>query len=1158
MPDENRPVVLAIDNECRNDDYFLYSLKDSDYRVLVAPDGRTGFAIFVRHNPDVVLLDLRLPDEDGLHTLSRIAERAPETPVIVVADAGMIEQVVDALRLGAWDYFRKPVKELTALRGAIEKALARARLQREKHAYRQQLETEVASRTAALAQSNAELQRLNARLRQIVQAGQVISGCTDSAQCASHFLDSMGRQLQATGGSLYRVESAGLYLLHALDPGHAPAFIPFPLAEGSILRQVVRTGQPLLLDNLASTRSLSGSGWTGYHHPSLLVFPILEEPGQVAAVVSLHNKTQPPFTAQDLDIGALLVSYGGEALRAVRAIEALRASEQKYRLIFENLQDAYYEVTPAGTIIEISPSVESISQYRRNELLGANIWQLYADHNEREGLLKQLRRSGRVSDYEIHLRNKDGAIVPCAITAQLCLENAASPRICGTIRNIARRKQAEEALRLAATAFETHEGIIVTDKHARILRVNQAFCQITGYHAADVLGRPPRLLRSEQQNAGFYRHIWRTLRKQGRWQGEIWNRRRNGEVFPQWLSVTAVCDTQGAVTHYVGTFLDLSELKQQQQIIARTALEEQALGALLRLALQPLTLQAFLQAALDALFQAIPWLHALPWGGVCIATTEQAHLRCLARHGTAAPPDCCAGLPAEHWPPADPAAPGLYRADETGYHYVLIRSDSIPLGALVLDLPPGRQLAEHQINFLQRAADVLSMGVARRFAEARVEHLAYYDTLTGLPNRRLLSERLQQVQAQCRNTYGAVLLLDLDRFKIINDALGHPLGDRLIKQVAERLVERAPTDACVARFGGDAFAVLLADLGERRQAARGKARNLAETLRRTLAKPYDSDGHDYHLSASTGLLLFDARDIPADIFKHADTALHRAKACGRNSIQSYLPSMQAAADARLTLEKQLRYALPRDELQLFFQPQVNNARRIVGAEALLRWRHPQRGLVGPSEFIPLAEETGLIVAIGHWVLEAACRQFSAWSAQHPDRRLNYMAVNISPRQFRQPDFTVHIERVLAQTGVTPPDLVLELTEGVVIDDIAEATAKMQTLQKLGTRLSIDDFGMGYSSLSYLKRLPLDILKIDRSFVRDVAEDADNGAIVDTIIAIATRLGLQVVAEGVETAVELDVLQHKGCHFYQGYYFSRPLPAEAFAALMAERNLPPSN
>jgi diguanylate cyclase (GGDEF)-like protein/PAS domain S-box-containing protein len=432
--------------------------------------------------------------------------------------------------------------------------------------------------------------------------------------------------------------------------------------------------------------------------------------------------------------------------------------------------------------------------------------------------------------------------------------------------------------------------------------------------------------------------------------------------------------------------------------------------------------------------------------------------------------------------------------------------------------------------------------------EEQIRHQANHDALTGLPNRNLLEDRTERALAHARRRglYGAVLFIDLDGFKDINDSLGHAVGDALLQTVAQRKAELLREEDTVARLGGDEFVVLLSDLGEEPETAADTARTVAEKLRRATSEPFHIDGYELRITVSIGIALFPLNGETArEVLKAADIAMYQAKACGRDGHRFFLPSMQQAVYERLVVENDLRRALESDELTLHFQPQLNvESNRIVGAEALLRWRHPEQGMVMPCQFIPLAEETNLILKLGDWVLRSACEAISRWQEGMGEFTPMRISVNVSPRQFRQQDFVDRVERTLAETGARAEQLELEITEDVLLDSAEYSVEKMRALRKLGVRLAIDDFGTGYSSLAYLKRMPLDTLKIDREFIRDV-HDPDDAAIIDTILAIAWRFGLSVVAEGVETDNQLQFLRVRTCDAYQGFLFSQAVPADEF-------------
>ena len=569
-------------------------------------------------------------------------------------------------------------------------------------------------------------------------------------------------------------------------------------------------------------------------------------------------------------------------------------------------------------------------------------------------------------------------------------------------REITDRKRAEAELRIAAIAFESREAMMVTDADGVILRVNRAFTENTGYAPEEAVGQTRTLLRSGRHDAVFYDAVWETIHRTGTWQGEVWNRRKNGEVYPAWLTISAVRGHDGAITHYVGAHVDISQRK---------------------------------------------------------ATEDQLH------------------------------------------------------------------------------------------------RLAFYDPLTQLPNRRLLLDRLSHalVGSARSQRQGAIMFIDLDNFKTLNDTLGHDVGDRLLIAAAQRLQTSVRQGDTVARLGGDEFVVMIEDL-ETDGLVSVQVEGVAEKILAALQKPYrlelntdsgKANAIDYHCTASIGVTLFDAELENVDeLLKQADLAMYQAKGAGRNAIRFFDPEMQITVTSRVARESDLREAVENRQFLLHYQPQVAGDGRMTGAEALVRWQHPQRGMVSPAEFIPLAEETELILPLGLWVLKTACAQLAAWADQ-PELSHLIVAVNVSANQLRKADFVDQVLAVLADTGANPQRLKLELTESLLVDNVEDIITKMTKLKDKGLGFSLDDFGTGYSSLSYLKRLPLDQLKIDQSFVRDVLTDPNDAAIANMIIALAESLGLAVIAEGVETEEQRYFLAECGCHAYQGYLFSKPLPLADF-------------
>ena len=438
----------------------------------------------------------------------------------------------------------------------------------------------------------------------------------------------------------------------------------------------------------------------------------------------------------------------------------------------------------------------------------------------------------------------------------------------------------------------------------------------------------------------------------------------------------------------------------------------------------------------------------------------------------------------------------------------------------------------------------------RKQSEKEIHRLAFYDALTQLPNRRLLHERLAQSMAISARSgkYGALIFIDLDNFKMLNDTQGHDVGDLLLKEVAIRLTRNVREGDTVARLGGDEFVVALESLNNFEQDAANQSEMIAEKIRSELSQPYLLESFEHHSSPSIGVSLFRGhQNSMEEVLKQADLAMYQAKAAGRNKVCFFDPAMQAAMEYRAELEKDLRASLRLQQLVLYYQMQVDEAGRILGAEALIRWQHPQRGMVSPAQFIPMAEEIGMILPIGDWVIEQACAQLKLWEMDPALRELQ-LAVNVSPRQLSQPYFVEQVKEAIEKTGIRASRLKLELTESFILNDVDEAIAKMRELRNIGIRFALDDFGTGYSSLSYLTRLPLEQLKIDQSFVRDIAHNKNSLVMVRTIINIANNFGLQVIAEGVETDQQLAILGQYGCNKFQGYLFGKPVAVQEFEQL----------
>ncbi|ADL56527.1 sensor domain-containing protein [Gallionella capsiferriformans] len=685
---------------------------------------------------------------------------------------------------------------------------------------------------------------------------------------------------------------------------------------------------------------------------------------------------------------------------------------EKWKKLFDILPIGVSIVNSKNGIVDFNPSLEAILGISKEGLLQGDYdnWEyLRTDNTHMDAdefpSLRAIKEQRVVKDVVIGVKKESGDIIWTSVSAAPLSYDSNS---CVTVTtDITKRKQFESELRVSATAFETQEGILITDENNVMLRTNAAFTAITGYTNKEAIGQNPRLLSSGRQNASFYSAMWKAINTTGVWEGEIWNRRKNGEIYPEHLTVTAVKDRNGMVTNYVGVLSDLTQ---------------------------------------------------------------------------------------------------------------------------------------------------------RKAAEEKIENLAFFDPLTKLPNRRLLLDRLKQAMASATRsvTNGAVLFIDLDNFKALNDTYGHPMGDLLLQQVAKRLVSSVRDGDTVSRFGGDEFVVLLEGFDENPLDAASQAETVGEQIFAALRQPYLIGTHEYHGTSSIGATLFNDKQQSIDeLMKQADIAMYQAKKEGRNVLRFFDPQMQETIAKRTALEGDLRKAIENHQFQLHYQIQVDESRHPFGAEALIRWFHPEHGMVSPDQFIPLAEESDLILPIGYWVLETACARIQRW--QHDAKTSGFvLSVNVSAKQFRQTDFVNQVQSLIQQYEINPSLLKLELTESMLLDNIEDTIATMSALKELGVKFSLDDFGTGYSSLQYLKRLPLDQLKIDQSFVRDIAVDASDRAIVRTIIAMAHSLDLDVIAEGVETEEQQKHLSSKGCKNFQGYLFGKPVPIEQFETSLRKSLFQPAD
>ena len=720
----------------------------------------------------------------------------------------------------------------------------------------------------------------------------------------------------------------------------------------------------------------------------------------------IKNKSDDQVSAHDVDV--LTILHELDTYRVELEIQNQELTTAYAKL--DDIHHRHYEIAPIGymtldhksEIVEVNQTLVDLLGYDKNAMLRHHINEfVHPDDQDNIYFLQQsLAKIDRIHMCELRLKDSSGDFIWMKLDGASEKEQAEKKMLYLAVNDISVLKIQEDDLRLAASVFdECSDAITVTDAHQSIIKVNKAFTQITGYFDHEVLGKTPKLFRSEWQNPEFYRKMWQTINEEQHWQGELWNRRKNGELYPQWMTITELQDSELQTTNYIGVFNDMTQRKEE---------------------------------------------------------------------------------------------------------------------------------------------------------EAYIHSLAYRDHLTNLPNRLLLNDRYEMALAlsERNQSHGAVFMLDLDHFKVINDSLGHEMGDKVLQETAERLNACVRKEDTVSRLGGDEFAVLLHDLSRDRDKSLAQASNVAKKIIEQLSRDMIIDNHKLQVSASIGIVMYPSdNDDIKQLITLADNAMYKAKMSGRNNFQFYTPELQIMADQRLTIQNDLREGLELQQFELYYQPQVDIATNVIdGAEALIRWHHPVQGFISPANFIPIAEETGIIIPIGRWIIEQVCRQISEWSLADV-LSIQKVSVNISSLQFEQKDFVKELRCIIDQYGVKPEQLELELTESILVIDIVAAQEKLTSLSEMGFSLAIDDFGTGYSSMQYLKQFPINTLKIDRSFVRDIGKNHKDEAIVQTVIALAKNFDMLVLAEGVETQAQYDFLKQNGCDSYQGNYCGKPVSSAEFIQLL---------
>jgi len=684
----------------------------------------------------------------------------------------------------------------------------------------------------------------------------------------------------------------------------------------------------------------------------------------------------------------------------------LLASETRLRAIIENEPDCIKIVDQDGLLCMMNPAgLAMIGADSIEQVIGFSVVDLVApEFKDAFRILHTKVIAGLPANLKFKIIGLKGEL-RWMETHAVPMDDEGRPVHLAVTRDVTASQLAEENLRIAAAAFESQLGLVVTDANSVIQRINRAFSETSGYSPEDVIGQTPRILKSDLHDVHFYRSMWEAIQLSGKWEGEIWDRRKNGDVYLKWLTISTVHDENGNVSHYVGAHQDITE---------------------------------------------------------------------------------------------------------------------------------------------------------RKKAEERIYELAFYDQLTGLPNRTLLIDRLRQSKTAAVRSgqFGALMFIDLDNFKTLNDTLGHGVGDKLLTQVATRLRSCVREGDTVARLGGDEFVIVLEGLGTDEASASINAEFVGSKILTELSHTYPLERHIHRCTASIGVTLFSAAEATIDnLMQQADLAMYRAKEAGRNGLCFFNLAMQMTALKHADMDKALRESIAKKSFLLLYQPQVSGINQVIGAEVLIRWMHPVHGIVSPADFIPLAEDTGLIIPIGQWVLETACAQLAQWS-RNPSLSHLKLSVNVSARQFHQVNFVNSVKDTLTRAGAPANRLKLELTESVLITDVEDIIRKMVEIKSLGVGFALDDFGTGYSSLSYLKRLPLDELKIDQSFVRDILIDPNDATIAKMVVALSVSLGLSVIAEGVETEEQRQFVENLGCNLFQGYLISRPLRISQFLQLLSDISATP--
>ncbi len=961
-----KPRILIVDDVNENLHALMSILRDN-YAIIAATNGEKALELAVRiPSPDLVLLDIKMPDMDGYEVLRRLKSNpaTADIPVIFVTALSESTDEAKGLKLGAADYISKPVNpDLLKLRILTQLELRR---------YRRK----------PMVSLSGQMTMQDARPTLLV-----VDDIPANVHELIEVLKDEYRVIVANNGP------KALELVQGMTPPDLVLLdIVMPDMDGyEVCRRIKATALgnriPVIFVSIVDSTVDKVRGFSiGAADYITKPFDIYEVRARIQAHLELSRLQR--FFEQLVE----------------QRTAALEESREKYRILAEYSPNWEYWLGANGDYLYVSPACADISGYAPEDFMNnTDLMQdiIHADDlslwiNHRETVNFSTQHVAAPLNFRIIARNGEEHWIEHICKPVIDAQGHFLGRR-GTHRDITDRKKAQQQLMLAATVFENaSEGILITDANNTVLSINKAFVNLMGYSPEEVIGQTPRLFRSGRYGRHFYQEMWTAINNNGSWQGEIWNRSKDGTQHPCLLNISVVYGQSADITHHVAVYTDLSHIK----------------------------------------------------------NTEQ-----------------------------------------------------------------------------------------------QLDYLVHHDPLTALPNRVLFQQLLEHALQKAKRSHMqfALLSLDLDHFKTVNDSLGQALGDQLLIEATERLKGLLRGIDAVSRPSGDEFNVLLDQIDHPQSADL-----LAQRMIESLALPFVLNGQNVYIGVSIGIAFYplDGLDV-VTLQRNADTALNQAKTQGRGKLCFFSPEMTVLAQQRLHLEAELRRALVQDELVLYYQPQVSlQTGHLDGLEALVRWQHPSRGMIPPGEFIPMAEESGLIVLLGEWVLRKACQQISEWSKQ--GLSLPLIAVNVSAVQLSRGDFFDTVQTILRETAVSPEFLELEITESSVMSDLTDAAKTLAKLQALGLRLSIDDFGTGYSSLSYLQELAVDKLKIDISFVRGMTSDEGKAAIVQAVIALGHGLGLEVIAEGVETQAQLEALRLLQCDMMQGYLVSKPLPPEQAVEFISRR------